>query len=447
MANENRKSSFKKAITFVKLSHIPGPRGIEYFKYVKMFQKNILDAFTRTHEKYGKIASFPWPMNSIIIYDPKMIKEVLIEKNRSFIKGEQIEEIRAVVGNGLATNNDFNLWIRNRSIISKEFGNNAIRKYEQTIRGLTLQELDGLERDVNICDFTKLLTFNIACEIFLGANLGVEKSKIVNEAVHYTSIVTYERIFEFFPIPYWLPTKKNYHFKKHYQNLEKIVMDLIEEQRRSPKREELSSVLERLVHARDEETGEALRDDELRDEILTIMLAGHETSAHTLAWIFGLLAKNQDIQERLYREINASDDTYLEKVIQESMRLYPAFPVLSRKASEDTQVGGYRISKNTNVVIPIFVMQRSENYHLNPLNFDPERFNTDEINKDHRSIPFSKGPRRCIGELFAMTEIKIIIKEVLKKYKLEYLQELPVPEAYVSLRPETDIHLKITKRL
>ncbi|EQC44058.1 cytochrome P450 [Bacteriovorax sp. Seq25_V] len=446
MANENRKSSFKKAITFVRLSHIPGPRGLKYINYVKEFQKNILAAFTQTHNEYGKIASFPWPMNSVIIYDPKMIKEVLIENNRSFIKGEQIEEIRAVVGNGLATNNDFNLWLRNRTIISKEFGNNAITRYEPSIKNITSKMVANFSDSINICDFCKKVTFDIACEIFLGSNLGEEKAKIVSEAVDYTSIVTYERIFEFFPIPYWVPTKKNFKFKRHFKNLETIVMELITKERENPRPTELSSVLQRLVHAKDEETGTSLRDDELRDEILTIMLAGHETTAHTLSWIFGLLAKHQDIQEKLFIEIQRNDD-YLDLVIHEAMRLYPAFPVLSRKASKDTQIGDLQIFKNTNVVIPIYVMQRSEKYHQDPLEFKPDRFITNEINKEHRSIPFSKGPRRCIGELFSLSEIKIIIKEVLNNFQLELSDELPLAEAYVSLRPKKDILIKLTSRL
>lgn len=438
MANKNRRSAFTKAFSFVDLSKIPGPRGIEYFNYAKFFQRDVLGAFTQVNRDYGDIGSFPWPMNSIIIYSPDFARRVLVENHKSYIKGEQIEELRAVVGNGLATNNDYDSWLRTRTIIAKEFNAKAIQGFTKNFEKLCLEHIaNWQDGEMDICEEMKYLTFKIACDTLLGVHLSKEDAENVNEAVHYTSLVTYERIFQFFPIPYWMPTKKNEEFHRHFNNLKSIVQRLIANER-ARVNPNPSSVLERLVHAEDK-----LTDDELLDEILTMLLAGHETSAHSLTWTIGLLAKHQDVQEKLRHE---TDPGYLQSVIMESMRLYPAFPVLSRKTAEDDTLGPYHIPKNTNVVIPIYVMHRNAANFPEPDKFKPERFSNPEAAKSFAYLPFSKGSRKCIAEAFAMTEMTIIITELVKQFKFELAgKDLPMDVASVSLKPVGGLFVR-TKR-
>ncbi len=458
MANPNKRSAFTKAFQFINLNHLPGPRGFYYLKFVRHFQTNILGAFKRVYKEYGAIGSFPWPMNSIIIYSPELIKSVLIENNRSYIKGEQIEELRAIVGNGLATNNDYDSWLKSRALLSKEFGSKAVSNFAKNFQSISATHFEKWKPDttLDVCEEMKLLTFNIACQTLLGVTLDHKDAKTVNEAVHYTSIVTYKRIFQIFPIPYWFPTLTNYRFNKHYNNLNNIVLKLIDEEKKNPKKD-CNSVLQKLVHAKDAETNFSFNDEQLRDEVLTMMLAGHETSAHTLTWILGLLAKHQDIQEKLFQEIKLHDKTlpvnYMEEmkllkcVLFESMRLYPAFPVLSRKASVDTQLGQFNIPKNTNVVIPIYVTQRDSLNWENAEAFLPERFLNEAAEKSFAYLPFSRGPRKCIAELFAVTEMAIIIVELIKQYKIKLItSELPEEIAFVSLKPLNGMPINISRR-
>lgn len=458
MANKNRRSALTKALSFVDLSKIPGPRGVDYLKYVQFFQKDILGAFTKVNQDYGDIASFPWPMNSIIIYSPEFARRVLVENHRAYIKGEQIEELKAVVGNGLATNNDYGSWLRSRTIISKEFGIKAVQGFNKNFEKLCLEHIANW-KDVNefdICEEMKFLTFKIACDTLLGVNLSQEEAHKVNEAVHYTSLVTYERIFQFFPIPYWAPTQKNKDFHRHFKNLSGIVNNLIQKEK-SRKNSEPSSVLERLVHAVDPETHDRLTDEQLLDEILTMLLAGHETSAHSLTWTIGLLARHPGIQKKLQDAVDqqphlalheiAEKIPYLHWVLLESMRLYPAFPVLSRKTAEADTLGTYQIPKNTNVVIPIFVMQRIEQNFEGALEFNPERFAHVETQKSFALLPFSKGPRKCIAEAFAMSEMAIIIYRLMQQFQFELTQpELPKAIASVSLKPENGMIIRAKKR-
>lgn len=459
MANPNKRSAFTKALSFINLDHIPGPRGRYYFQFVRHFQTNILEAFTRVNKEYGAIGSFPWPMNSVIIYTPEFIKNVLIENSKSYIKGEQIEELRAIVGNGLATNNDYESWLKSRALLAKEFNNKSVANFIDSFQRISSSQFsswEGSHFTLDICEEMKLLTFNIACQTLLGVTLDQLKAKKVNEAVHFTSIITYKRIFQLFPVPYWVPTITNYQFNKHYNNLNNIVMRLISNERNNPQ-ENGSSVLQKLVHAKDAETNFSFSDEELRDEVLTMMLAGHETSAHTLTWIFGLLAKHQDIQVKLHEEILAHPETapqnytesmkLLKCVMFESMRLYPAFPVLSRKTAVAIKLGEYNLPKNTNVVIPIYVMQRNNQYWENAEMFEPDRFLNESAEKSYAYMPFSRGPRRCIAELFAVTEMAIIIVELIKQYKIELLSgELPKEEAFVSLKPIGGMPIKFSRR-
>jgi len=457
MANQNKRSAFSKALSFINLDHIPGPRGKLYFNYVRFFQRDILGAFTKVNRDYGAIASFPWPMNSVIIYSPELIKSVLVENNRSYIKGEQIEELRAIVGNGLATNNNHESWLKSRALLAREFNNKSVMKMTAVFDELSKQKANELKvgETIDLCEVMKLLTFEIACQTILGKKLSTDEANKVNEAVHFTSIVTYERIFKFFPLPYWLPTPTNFKFNTHFKNLNSIVLRLIKEAKENPQ-SEATNILHKLVYAKDEETNFSFSDIELRDEILTLMLAGHETSAHTLTWIFGLLARHQDIQQSLFEEISAADahsNELLEKcpllknVLLESMRLYPAFPVLSRKASEETVLGEYKIPKNTNVVIPIFVMQRNEENWKDALLFRPERFTDEGAEKSYAFLPFSRGPRRCIAELFAMVEMSIIVCNILKRYQISLAEkELPEAVAYVSLKPVNGMNVNLRMR-
>lgn len=454
MANPNRRTSSHKLLTFVKLTNIPGPRGIAYWRWVRFFQKNILEAFTQVHQVYGQIASFPWPMNSVIIYSPEMIRKVLVEDQRSYIKGEQIEELKAVVGDGLATNNDQESWLWHRSILGREFNTKAVARFMKKFHQVTDVHLMKmkLNQKIDICEEFKLLTFAMAAETFLGANLSETEARKISQAVDYTAEITYKRIFQFFPLPYWAPTPTYLKFNQQYKILNEIVQKLIQAEKERNQTNEAQSVLARLVHASDPETGQSMSDGEIRDEVLTLMLAGHETTAHTLTWVVGLLARFPAYQQKLITEIETSEESdylkrpWLMSIIREAMRLYPAFPVLSRKARIASQLGPYAIAANTNVVIPIYVMQRSEANWPKALEFMPERFFDEEAEKSYAFLPFSKGPRRCIGELFAMAEISCVLVEFFKRFEVEPITELPQDIAHVSLKPLGGLWIQLRER-
>ncbi|MFP5459423.1 MAG: cytochrome P450 [Bacteriovoracia bacterium] len=456
MANPNRDNSFSRAFIFVKLGHIPGPRGRAFFSYVRGFQQDILGYFTKVYEDFGHIASFSWPMNSVIIYSPEFVKAVLIDQASSFEKGNQIGELKAVVGNGLATNNDEPSWRRNRSIISREFGSKAFESSSSKMVQIIEESINLIEPGVcGVSSLIKKITFDVATNIFLGLDANSSESTCVEEAVSFTSEITYQRIFEFLPLPYWVPTQTNRRFNRHYRDLEAIVGKIL----KAPKDSDApqGGVLRRLLSAKDPDSGKGMSVTEIRDEILTIMIAGHDTSSHTLIWTLGLIAQHPDVQEKIYQEILDADHLdvsratqgtpFLQNVLFESMRLYPAFPVLSRKAKSEVYLGEHRIPPQTNVVIPIYVIQRSEEFWESPLQFLPKRFENRDALNSFSFLPFSKGKRRCVGEIFAMTEMTVILMMLLKKFKVSLVEScLPDPIANVTLKPEVDIVLRFEMR-
>jgi cytochrome P450 len=448
------------------LDHIPGPRGIAFFKLMLNFKKNSLEALEITYREYGAIVSYPWPISTVIIYDTKLIKQVLIDKNQIYIKGTQTEKMVPVLGSGLVTNNDRPTWMRNRVIVSKEMNTKAIRGFSIIILDQTQKMIDSyveqLKNDkvqMDLSQAMRNLTFAIAGKTLLGTNLTSEDAKEVDAAVLFTSKMAHEHMFSLLPIPYGVPTPKNLKFHYHCRNLNRIVYRLIKEEKKSKDlNDESQSIIGRLIHAINPETGLPLNDKTLRDEVLTLLIAGYETTANTLIWILALIAKDFEIQKQIQDELDRSDleieslefsKTFptLYCSILEGIRLYTTIPMSSRKTTNQDYFNDYLIPKNTSVVIPVWVIHRHHDFWPDSKKFDPRRFINVDINMMDNYLPFSKGGRRCVGEAFAIVEVAIIIKTILKSFNIKLLNEtFPNPVSNVSLKPDVTVNLIIEKR-
>lgn len=439
-------------MTIPNLNHIPGPRGLAFIRLMLHFQRDSLGALEETYKKYGPIASYPWPISTVIIYDPKIIKQVLIDKNQIYVKGTQTDKMKEVLGEGLVTNNDRESWLNNRVIVSKEMNTRAILGYATIMREMTIEHLSNWANGtIDISESMRKLTFGIAGKTLLGANLTRKDSDEVDAAVIFTSKMAHDHMFQLLPIPYWVPTPKNREFHRHNNNLTRIVNRLIAEGK-SSKEKNLppQSIVEKLVHT-------TLNDKALKDEILTLLIAGYETTANSLCWILGLLALNQDVQKKIQEEVDrdskidsmefSKTHPWLYTSIVEGIRLYTAIPMSSRKSKGPDQYGAYAIPKNTSVVIPVWVIHRDPNFWEDPLSFKPERFSGVDLATLDTYIPFSKGGRRCVGEAFAMVEMAIIIGNLLKEYSFtSKVSSLPKAVAHVSLKPEVPLELEVSKR-
>jgi cytochrome P450 len=444
---------------FSRLDHIPGPRGLEFFEMMLLFQKNSLRALEKSYKVYGPLVSYPWPVNTVLIFDPKLIKQVLIDKKQIYKKGDQTGELKQVLGEGLVTNSDRPSWLRNRTIVSKEMGPRIVQGFSSLFKELTLSEMLvwPKEGDISLSQTMRTLTFKIAGQMLLGSGLSIEDAKQVDEAVEMTSKLAHDHMFQFMPTPYWIPTSKNREFKKHLGNLDRIVLRLLNESKEKGHEKKNLSLLERLVLAKHPETGEPLDQKNLRDEVLTLLIAGYETTYNSLCWTLALIASTPDVKKKIQGELEQSQDVTsmeftkthpeLYHAILEGLRLYTAIPMSSRKSTAPDQLGDFELPAGVNVIIPAWVIHRDPLFWPDPIAFRPERWNNVDPNQVDAYVPFSKGSRRCVGEAMAMVEMAVIISTIMKNFEVALKNSVfPEAVAYVSLRPDEEILLRVKKK-
>jgi cytochrome P450 len=260
-------------------------------------------------------------------------------------------------------------------------------------------------------------------------------------------------------IPKSLPTPHNIRFQMAARRLDRIVHTIIEERRKSGE-EDRGDLLSMLMLAEDD-SGERMTDKQLRDEVMTLLLAGHETTANALSWTFWLLSLNLEAEAKLAEELarvlggrvptmaDLPNLPYVERVLKESMRLYPPAWVMGREAIGECEVGGYRVSAGTTALMSQWVMHRDPRYHHDPERFEPNRWSPEYEKGLPRFayFPFSGGPRQCIGADFAMTEARLVLAALAQRFKMELAPGQRVePYPSITLRPQKGIRMTLAER-
>ncbi len=258
--------------------------------------------------------------------------------------------------------------------------------------------------------------------------------------------------------PLWIPTPRNLAFKRARAELDRVVYDIIASRRRrhAPK----GDLLDMLLAAREQGSGEGMTDRQLRDEVMTLLLAGHETTATTLTWTWYLLSKHPGAARKLRAELDVVLGgrlpgvgdlpalEYTQRVVRESMRLYPPVWVISRTAIEEDEIGGYTIPAGSILLLSQYAMHRHPDFWENPEGFDPDRFSPERSEGRHRYayFPFGGGPRLCIGANLAMLETELILAILAQRYRLELLPGHPVePEPLITLRPRYGMKMMLSR--
>ncbi|KMJ56130.1 cytochrome P450, partial [Bacillus sp. LL01] len=261
-------------------------------------------------------------------------------------------------------------------------------------------------------------------------------------------------------IPLWIPTKNNRKLKRAVNELDDVLFSIIKERRMEPS--EHTDLLGILMQAKDEENGLGMTDKQLRDELMTIFLAGHETTANLLSWTFYLLSQHPEVDEKLYTIIEELTQgkpitpelypqlTYAQHIISESMRLYPPAYVIGRQVEEDIEIGPYQMRKGNMVLISQYVMHRNPTYYDNADAFIPERFEHNFIKTlpPYAYFPFGGGPRVCIGNHFAMMEATLALATIVQKYRLTISADHHTvkPQPLVTLRPKRGLYMTLNNR-
>lgn len=302
------------------------------------------------------------------------------------------------------------------------------------------------------------LTLRIAGLALFSVELSGEANSVGQAVTRGSEFFNY-RSSKLLPFPLWVPTRWNRQFRYARHVIDQLVYQIIAHRHHHP--DEHDDLLAMLMEVRDEESGEAMADQQLRNEVVTMLTAGHETTSNTLTWTFVLLAQHPEVEERLHAELTQVlgertpqvDDLprlpYLRNVLEESMRLYPPAWGLARQSIEEDEVGGFPIAPGSSIVLAPYTMHRHPAFWEEPERFDPERFSDSRSAQRPKFayFPFGGGPRQCIGNIFALTEAQLILAQVIQHFQLRLVPGHPIAvEPLITLRPKYPIHMTLHER-
>ncbi|OCQ99007.1 cytochrome P450 [Nostoc sp. MBR 210] len=394
-----------------------------------------------------------------LVTNPDYIEEVL--KNRhDFIKSRGLRSLKTLLGEGLLTA-EGESWFWQRRLAQPVFHQKRINGYSQIMVEYANQMLqtwhDGETRDIH-ADMMQL-TLEIVMKCIFSAEVDAGEAKVVANALDIAMHWFESKRKQNFLVWEWFPRPENINYRRAITQMNEAINKLIQERRHS--QEKTHDLLTMLMEAKDEQTGQQMDDKLLRDEVATLMLAGHETTANTLSWTWMLLAQNPEVREKLQSELDqvlqgklpTLEDlgklVYTQQVIKESMRLYPPVSLMGREAAVDTQIGDYEIPQGTSIMISQWVMHRHPKYFENAEAFQPERW-TEELEKQLPKgvyFPFGDGPRICIGKGFAQMEAALLLATIAQSFQIDLVPGYPiVPQPSITLRPESGLEVEIKQR-
>jgi cytochrome P450 len=411
--------------------------------------------------KYGDVAHYKFgPLHVYQLTNPDIARDILVERPERFQKPKLLKHaFRPFGGDGLVTS-DGALWKQQRKLMQPAFQHRQLAGYADDMVAFTTRWMnsfaDGDVREIN--GEMATLTIRIVVKSLFGGDLPADADDIGRSMLALLEAAN-ERVNSPIRLPSWAPTPKNLREKRAVVRLDAILQNLIRTRRAST--EPRNDLLSTLLAAVDVDTGARMSDRQLRDEMMTLFLAGHETTATALTWTWYLLGLHPEVEARLADELlrvlagraptlsDLPELPYTEMVIRESIRLYPPAPGVAREPVEDVTIAGYEVPKGALLSINSFVMQRDPRFFPDPDRFDPNRFapGWEERIPRYAYLPFGSGPRVCIGNGFAMMEARLILATVAQRYKLclEPGQNIK-PVQLVTLRPNGPIRMKLRRR-
>ncbi len=444
-----------------KVAYPPGPKGKPFFGHLFVFRRDPIGFLMDIARDYGDIVRFKvGPQNIFLFNHPDYIKDVLVTYNRNFIKSRGLERTKVLLGEGLLTSEgDFHH--RQRRLIQPAFHRQRIAAYAvvMTDYGARMRERwqDGTTLD--IAQEMKRLTLAIAGKTLFNADVESEANEI-GEALTISMDEWRTRVLPFSELFDKLPLPGNRRLQRAQNRLDATVYRIINEHRAGGV--DQGDLLSMLLHAQDEEgDGGRMADKQLRDEALTILLAGHETTANALTWVWYLLSENPDVEGTLHAEIDmvlagrlptlndVSCLHYTEMVFAEAMRLYPPAWILGRRAISDYEVANYLLPAGSVIFMSPYVMHRDPRYFPDPLRFDPKRWTPESraLQPRFSYFPFGGGPRQCIGEAFAWMEGVLIIAILAQNWRMRLVPGHPVELLpLVTLRPKYGMRMTLERR-
>ena len=433
-----------------------GPRPVPLLGYLPAMRRDPLRVLADGLRRQGdvvRMAMGPYPF--VVLNHPDHVRQFLVENHSNYIKSPAYNVLRMILGEGLLTSEGA-VWRRQRRLAQPAFNHKALAGFADAMVRctgdmLTRWEGQGIALGGAPFDFHEemmRLTLRIVGHTLFSTEIEQEAEHIgpaLLEVLHYVD----ERTLSLASLPLWVPTPANRRFLRARATLDRLVYAIIKERRNSDAAPR--DLLGMLMAAADDASADRMTDQQLRDEVMTLVLAGHETTAVALSWTIDLLSRHPEAARRVQREVHEvlGDGvptleslerlTYTGWALQESMRLCPPAWIMDREALGDDVIGGHAIAKGTIVAVSPYTLHRNPRLWENPEGFDPERFSPERSRERSRYayLPFGGGPRVCIGNHFAMMEAKIILAMVAQRHHLTLLPgHQPEPEPNITLRPK-----------
>ena len=421
--------------------------------------KDILGFFENNFKNYGDTFLFSMPVNRTLLAtcDADVIKQILQLNHKNYRKDYGNNILKLALGNGLLTN-EGESWFRQRRLAQPAFYKKRLEGFFDSMNTITIDHIRQLKQkgttEIFIDREMMQLTSKVVIETLLGSDVSGKLSEIQN---YIYSIQ--DHLVKLIRIPFyqfWAKISgKEKAFQKTLKKFDEVLYEVIALRKNQPYRNDLLSM---LMEARDEDTGEGMSDKQLRDELLTIYVAGHETSGYTLAWAMYSLCSHPEVYLKAKEEVrrvmpngkltmdNFRQFVYLKNVIDETLRLYPTAYILSRESKAPDVVNGMEIPADVVTLMSIYSLHRNPKYWKQPDDFIPERFEgkDNSLFNSEAYYPFGGGPRMCIGFYFATMEITIVLAQLLYHFDLELDSQHPVAfEPLVTLKPKYGIKVKI----
>jgi cytochrome P450 len=436
----------------------PAPRAIPGL--LGKLWRDRLSLLADAADEFGDVVRFAMGPKTIYFFNhPDHARHVLADNAANYHKGMGLAEARRVLGDGLLTS-EGEVWRRQRRTVASAFRRERITRYAGVITAAAEAFADRLESHVggdpvDLSSEMTRLTLSVLGQTLLDTDLA--PLRMLGPAFEITQDQAMFEMVTLGALPLWLPLPRNHRFRVARRQLQDAVLGLVAARERdgTPGR---SDVISLLLGAYRDEPDPRLRNRKLRDELVTILLAGHETTASTLSWTWYLISRHPEAAEIMHAEAAAAFDDqspgradldrlpYTTTVIQEAMRLYPPVWGLPRKALQADEIGGYRVPAGADVMICPYTLHRHQGFWTEPDQFRPERFAPGAVEPGHRYayIPFGAGPRICVGSHLGMLEATLVAATVARRFRFELADGAdPRPEAMLSLRLRGGLPVKV----
>ncbi|HEX5708983.1 MAG TPA: cytochrome P450 [Pyrinomonadaceae bacterium] len=444
-------------------ARVPGPRKFLPGAHLYSFRREPLGFLARLARDYGDVAHFKMgPQRVFLLNHPDLVRDVLVTHHERFHKGRALQRSKRLLGEGLLTSEGEH-HRRQKRLALPAFHKQRISAYgavmAECAERASARWRDGEERDAS--EEMMRLTLAIVGKTLFDADVESDADE-VGEALGEVMA-----LFNYLLLPYTellekLPLPQTRRFLRARERLDRVVYRIIEERRRGVA-EDRGDLLSTLMLAVDEEGDrQGMTNEQLRDEMMTLFLAGHETTANLLAWTWYLLSKHPDVEARLHAELDevlaggrlpeaedAARLRYTEMVLAEVMRLYPPAWAVGRLAVEEHEACGYLIPRGSLVLLSQYAMHRDARYFPDPERFDPERWTPEakQARPQFSYFPFGGGPRRCIGEGFAWMEATLVLAALARRWRMRLVAGHPVElRPMITLRPKHGMRMTLERR-